>query len=113
MRRRDFLTHLGAGSSLAFLPTLTRETFAANAADDALIISEVEVLKLSGTHELVPGLNRQYQVNPSHLYSERRPKTFKDPAAGTPAEKRPLTHYYLRIRTRGGVEGLYGAVDRE
>ena len=23
-------------------------------------------------------------------------------------ERRPLTHYYVRIRTKGGVEGLYG-----
>ena len=108
MRRRDFLSHLGAGSAFAFLPAFTRDAFAANASDDALIISDVEILKLSGTHELVPGLNRQYQVNPSHLYAERRPKPFKDPAPGTKEEKRPLTHYYVRIRTKGGVEGLYG-----
>jgi L-rhamnonate dehydratase len=113
MRRRDFLSHLGAGSALAFLPALTRNAFAANATDDALIISDVEILKLSGTHQLVPGLNRQYQVNPLHLYEERRPKPFKDPAPGTREEKRALTHYYVRIRTRGGVEGIYGAVDKE
>lgn len=113
MRRREFLCHLGAGSALAFLPGFTRDAFAANAADDALIISEVEVLKLSGTHELVPGLNRQYQVNPLHLYEERRPKPFKDPTPGAKPERRPLTHYYVRIRTKGGSEGLYGAVDKE
>jgi len=113
MRRRDFLQYLGAGSALAFLPAFTREALAANAADDALLISEVDVLKLSGTHELVPGLNRQYQVNPLHLYDERRPKPFKDPPPGTKQERRPLTHYYLRIRTRGGAEGLYGMLDRE
>jgi L-alanine-DL-glutamate epimerase-like enolase superfamily enzyme len=61
----------------------------------------------------VPGLNRQYQVNPLHLYEERRPKAFKDPAPGTKEERRPLTHYYVRIRTRGGTEGIYGAVDKE
>src|SRR5262245_41939952 len=113
MRRRDFLQHLGAGSALAFLPAFARDAFAANAADDALLIGEVEILKLSGTHELVPGLNRQYQVNPLHLYEERRPKPFKDPAADAKPEKRPLTQYYVRIRTRGGAEGIYGAVDRE
>ncbi len=113
MRRREFLSHLGAGSALTFLPACTRHAFAANAADDALMISEVEVLKLSGTHELVPGLNRQYQVNPLHLYEERRPKAFRDPPPGTRQERRPLTHYYVRIRTRGGTEGIYGAVDKE
>jgi L-alanine-DL-glutamate epimerase-like enolase superfamily enzyme len=113
MRRRDFLQHLGAGSVLAFLPGFTRDALAANAGDESLLISEVDVLQLSGTHTLVPGLNRQYQVNPLHLYEERRPKPFKDPPAGTKEERRPLTHYYVRIRTRGGAEGLYGAVDRE
>src|SRR5678815_1321358 len=113
MRRREFLSHLGAGSALAFLPAFTRDAFAANASDDSLIISEVEVLKLSGTHELVPGLDRQFQVNPLHLYEERRPKPFKDPPAGTKPERRALTHYYVRIRTKGGTEGIYGAVDQE
>ena len=51
---------------------------------DDLVISNVEILKVSGTHELVPGLNRQYQVNPLHLYEERRPKPF------TPDEARLL-----------------------
>src|SRR6185503_15677056 len=113
MRRRDFLQHLGAGSALAFLPSFTRDAFAANAADESLLISEVEVLKLSGTHELVRGLNRQFQVQPLHVYEERRPKPFKDPPQGTKPERLPLTHYYVRIRTRGGAEGLYGLIEKE
>jgi len=113
MRRRDLLTRLGTGSALALLPALAREAFAADAADDELTIAEVEVLKLSGTHTLVPGLDRQFQVNPLHLYPERRPQSFKDPPSDAKEERRPLTHYYVRIRTRGGVEGIYGALDRE
>jgi L-rhamnonate dehydratase len=113
MKRRDFMQSLGGASALAFLPMLTREAFAAAATLDDLVISDVEILKLSGTHELVPGLNRQYQVNPLHLYEERRPKLFKDPPEGTKPERRPLTHYYIRIRTKGGIEGLYGLVDKE
>jgi L-rhamnonate dehydratase len=112
MKRRDFLQAIGGASSFAFLPANSRDAFAAAATLDALVISDVEILKLSGTHELVKGLNRQYQVNPLHLYEERRPKPFVDPANGKP-ERLPLTHYYVRIRTRGGVEGLYGAVDKE
>jgi len=110
--RRDFLHTLGAGSILAFLPAFTREAFA-EAATDALTIAEVEVLKVSGTHELVPGLNRQYQVNPLHVYDERRPKPFKDPPETTKPEKRPLSHHYIRIRTKDGHEGLYGAFEPE
>jgi hypothetical protein len=112
MKRRDFLQAIGGASSIAFLPASSRDAIAAAATLDDLVISDVEILKLSGTHELVKGLNRQYQVNPLHLYEERRPKPFVDPANGKP-ERLPLTHYYVRIRTKGGVEGLYGAVDKE
>jgi len=112
MKRRDFLQAIGSASAFAFLPAVTRDAFAAAASLDDLVISDVEILKLSGTHELIKGLNRQYQVNPLHLYEERRPKPFADPANGKP-EKLPLTHYYVRIRTKGGVEGMYGAVDKE
>jgi len=112
MKRRDFLQAIGGASAFAFLPAFTREAFAAAATLDDLVISDVEILKLSGTHEQVKGLNRQYQVNPLHLYEERRPKPFVDPVNGKP-ERLPLTHYYVRIRTKGGVEGLYGAVDKE
>jgi L-alanine-DL-glutamate epimerase-like enolase superfamily enzyme len=52
-------------------------------------------------------------VNPLHLYAERRPKPFKDPPESASPERRPLTHYYVRIRTKGGVEGIYGMVDKE
>ena len=113
MKRREFISALGGASAFAFLPAFTRAAFADAATLDELTISDVEILKLSGTHELVPGLNRQYQVNPLHLYAERRPKPFKDPPASAKPERRPLTHYYLRIRTKGGVEGIYGAVDKE
>jgi L-rhamnonate dehydratase len=104
MRRRDFLQAAGAASAISLLPAF--------AASDDLTISEVEVLKLTGTHELVPGLNRQYQVQPLHVYGERRPKPFKDPVEPK-SEKRPLSHFYVRIRTKGGAEGIYGLVDKE
>jgi L-rhamnonate dehydratase len=112
MKRRDLLQYAGAATAFAFLPANSRDAFAAAASLDDLVISDVEILKLSGTHELVKGLNRQYQVNPLHLYEERRPKPFVDPANGK-RERLPLTHYYVRIRTRGGVDGLYGAVAKE
>ena len=98
---------------LALLPAFTREAFAINASDDSLTISEVEILKLSGTQDVVRGLNRQFQVQPLHVYEERRPKPFQDPPAGTKAERLPLTQYYIRIRTKGGAEGLYGLLEKE
>jgi L-alanine-DL-glutamate epimerase-like enolase superfamily enzyme len=104
MRRRDFLQVAGAASALSMLPAL--------AASDDLTISDVDILKLTGTHEIVRGLNRQYQVQPLHVYGERRPKPFRDPADLKP-EKRALSHFYVRIRTKGGAEGIYGLVDKE
>ncbi|HEU4580266.1 MAG TPA: enolase C-terminal domain-like protein [Polyangiaceae bacterium] len=77
-----------------------------------LLIGEVEVLRLTGTHEVRRGVHRQYQVQPAHLYPDRRPAPYRD-ASGAQPENVPLTQYYVRIRTRGGLEGLYGAVDRE
>ena len=104
MRRRDFLQVAGAASAMSMLPAL--------AANDDLTISDVDILKLTGTHEIVPGLNRQYQVQPLHVYGERRPRPFKDPAELKP-EKRALSHFYVRVRTNGGAEGIYGLVDKE
>jgi L-rhamnonate dehydratase len=77
-----------------------------------LVIEDVEVLRLTGPHEVVRGVNRQPQVQPSHLYADRRPPPYRD-AVGAKSESVALTQYYVRIRTRGGLEGLYGAVDRE
>ena len=77
-----------------------------------LLIQEVEILRLTGTHQVRRGVNRQYQVQPAHLYPDRRPAPYRDASDAQP-EPASLTQYYVRIRTRGGLEGLYGAVDRE
>jgi L-rhamnonate dehydratase len=79
---------------------------------DQTDIQEVEILRLTGEHQVLRGVNRQHQVQPSHLYPDRRPPAYRDAsdAQPTPAS---LTQYYVRIRTRGGHEGLYGAVDKE
>ena len=47
MKRRDFLQHASAASAFAFLPAFTREAFGAARDLDDLVISEVEILKLS------------------------------------------------------------------
>ena len=77
-----------------------------------LAIQEVEILRLTGPREVVRGMNRQSQVQPAHLYPDRRPPAYRDAVDAKP-ETVSLTQYYVRIRTRGGLEGLYGAVDRE
>jgi L-rhamnonate dehydratase len=77
-----------------------------------LVIQEVDILRLRGPREVLPGVNRQYQVQPLHLYPDRRPPAYRD-AAGAQPEAAALTQDYVRIRTRGGLEGIYGAVDKE
>ncbi len=111
MQRRDFLTQLGAGAALASLPIAWRESFAAALNLPDLVITEVELVKLTGTREVTRGLTGQHQVQPIHLYEDRRPPVFRESAARK--EMVPVVHHYLRIRTKGGLEGVYGYVDRE
>jgi L-alanine-DL-glutamate epimerase-like enolase superfamily enzyme len=61
---------------------------------------------------VTPGVNRQPQVQPGHLYPDRRPPVYKD-AENVEPQPAALRQHYLRIRTKGGTEGLYGAVDPE
>jgi L-rhamnonate dehydratase len=112
MHRRDFIRTLGGASALAALPVRAREALAEGVGHPDLSIQEVEVLRLVGSHVEVPGVNRQPQVQPAHLYPGRRPPPYRD-AVNSKPEASPLTQHYVRIRTRGGLEGLYGAVDRE
>lgn len=111
MKRRDFLHTLGAGSALAMLPLSTREAFAAALNLPDLVITEVEILKLSGTREITRGSIGQHQIQPIHIYEDRRLPVFREGAARI--ETGNVTHHYLRIRTKGGLEGVYGYVDRE
>jgi L-alanine-DL-glutamate epimerase-like enolase superfamily enzyme len=112
MRRRDFVRSLGVASVLSALPLNAREALAQAAGQGDLVITEVEALRLTGPHLVTRGVNKQHQVQPLHLYADRRPPPYRDAPNAKP-ENVPLTHYYVRIRTRGGVEGLYGLVDRE
>ena len=111
MHRRDFICTLGAVSAL--LPLATREALADAAGDAALVIQEIEVLRLMGTQQVLRGVNHQPQSNPANLYPERRPPAYKD-APGAKPEPAPLTQYYVRIRTRGGLdhEAVPGAEHR-
>jgi L-alanine-DL-glutamate epimerase-like enolase superfamily enzyme len=112
MQRRQFLGKLGAASAVVGLPAAVREAVAAatNLAD--LVITEVEVLRLTGSREVLRGANRQHQVQPLHLYDDRRPAPYREPE-NPPRERSPITQYYIRIRTKGGLDGLYGLVDPE
>lgn len=112
MFRRTFIRTLGAASVGAALPLTTRDLFAQAAGQPDLVISDVEILRLVGSHQELRGKNHQHQVQPLHLYADRRPAVYRDAPTARP-ETETLTQHYVRIRTRGGAEGLYGLVDRE
>ncbi|MDW8130604.1 MAG: enolase C-terminal domain-like protein [Bryobacterales bacterium] len=106
MRRRTLLTGFAVGPATTMLGrTQTR-------AGARLKIAAVEILQLEGEREALVGPNRQYQVNPLHIYDEHRPAPYRDPAQGE-RKTAPVSAYYLRIGTDAGLEGLYGPVDRE
>ncbi len=109
MKRREFLQALGAGPALAMLPFHQALAAALNLPD--LVITEVEILRLSGPRTVTRGPTGQHQVNPLHLYADRRPQPFKETAPRE--ETYNARHHYLRIRTKGGHEGVYGYVDAE
>ncbi len=76
-----------------------------------LKIAAVELLQLRGHRETQSGINAQYQVNPLYVYDDFRPPVYQDK---TPIPKTvAMAEIYLRIRTDGGLDGLYGPIDRE
>jgi L-alanine-DL-glutamate epimerase-like enolase superfamily enzyme len=86
--------------------------FAAQAQEARVKIEAVEIWEYQGTREATPGANAQYQAQPLHIYEGQQPPVYREPAA---AEKKSVktTALYLRLKASGGLEGLYGPVDRE
>ncbi|MBK5293151.1 MAG: mandelate racemase [Acidobacteriia bacterium] len=101
MRRRNFIYSLAA-------PTIQ---FAQTAGSNDMAIAAVEIWRLEGHRDAMTGSDRQHQVNPLHIYDEHRPKEYQDQPGRM--NRIPATALYLKIRTQGGLEGLYGPVDRE
>lgn len=98
MRRRDALTLLGT------MPLLGKPAKAT--------IRELEIVRLEGRREAVSGADRQFQVNPLHIYDELRPKPYRENPSPTRGVI-PASAYYLRLKTDAGADGLYGPVDKE
>jgi L-alanine-DL-glutamate epimerase-like enolase superfamily enzyme len=100
MRRRQFFA--AAAAPALPLPAQT---------NGKLKISAVEVWRFEGSREATTGVNRQYQANPLHIYEEHRPQPYHD---GTPGKATVNTNaLYLKIKTDGGLEGIYGPIDWE
>ena len=91
---------------LAALPALT-----AFGQTKPLEIAAVEIWQLHGHHDATLGIDRQYQVNPLDIYDELRPKPYSDGQHAI--QNAAISAYYLKIKTDGGPEGLYGPIDKE
>jgi L-rhamnonate dehydratase len=112
MKRRHFLL----GSAAAALATtsggaLSAQPAASNSrADGPLKIDEVEVFELHGSYTEEGGVNRQTQVNPLDVYEQLRPAPYADKPSGP--KQVHTSAVYVRIRTAGGIDGLYGPIEK-
>ena len=77
-----------------------------------LKITAIEIWRLHGHRESVRGIDQQYQANPLFIYDELRPKPYADAAQAT-TQNSAVSALYLKIKTDGGVDGLYGPIDNE
>jgi L-rhamnonate dehydratase len=86
-------------------------SFACLAQESTCRIEAVELWEYQGTREATRGINAQYQVQPLHVYESLRPNPYRDAKPETGPQN--TTAIYLKLKATGGVEGLYGPVDRE
>ena len=102
--RRNLLRGLALGA------VSWREALAADAPSAAdRRLDTLEVVRVFG-RRAVRGANQQFQSNPSHVWGP--PPEYHEPA-DAPAKVTPVSALYLRARTKGGAEGLYGPIDQE
>lgn len=78
--------------------------------DGPLKIEAVELLELHGRYTDAAGVNQQQQVNPLDVYDDLRPAPYQDKPNGQ--KEVHTTAIYLRIRTAGGIDGLYGPIEK-
>jgi len=108
MRRRTFLGSVAGAAAGVF----TAPALVAAAPGPPQKITDVELWRVEGRRQTVTGINRQHQVNPLHVYDEHRPAPYHEPADGKPATV-SISAIYIKVKTDGGLEGLYGPIDRE
>ena len=102
--RRAFLKGLALGS------VAWRDALAAEApGEKARQVAAVEVVRVEGRRE-VREAHRQHQAHASHVWGP--PAEYHEPD-DAPARVVPVSALYLRLRTQGGLEALYGPIDPE
>lgn len=110
--RRKFITDITKTSALAFLPLHSQLLFAETSFGAATIIDAVDIIRITGPFTSVPGVNQQPQTRRNDIYPELRSAPYKD-STDTTTTTSNITQIYLRIKTKGGLEGLYGALEPE
>src|SRR6201996_8276231 len=109
MKRRHFLQ----GAAVSALAAARAKAFAAppeTSTRGPLKIDAVELVELHGTYSEEGGVNAQPQVNPLDVYDDLRPAPYTDKPSGS--KEVHTSAIYLRIRTSGGIEGLYGPIEK-
>jgi L-rhamnonate dehydratase len=113
--RRRFLRHCLLGSAATALAATRTSAFAAafapqhEPAGAPLKIEALELIELHGRYTDAAGVNAQPQVNPLDVYDDLRPAPYQDKPSGS--KEFHTSAVYLRI-TAGGVEGLYGPIEK-
>jgi len=110
--RRQFISRVSQASAVGILPLPGNKPVAEKPFYAGALIDAVEIVRVTGPYTSLAGINHQYQAQPIHIYPDQRPAPYKDQTSPT-ASTGNLTHDYLRIRTHGGIDGLYGPVDPE
>jgi len=112
--RRKFLSATGLSTLAAIAAPVTPAALASESQPSpiaALKIEAVEVLELHGHYASQSGLDHQAQVNPLDIYDDLRPRVYADhPGSSVETETDAI---YLRIRVAGGLDGIYGPIERD
>ena len=87
-------------------------SFASMAEESRCRIEAIEIWEYQGTREAQTGVDGQYQVQPLHVYDAYMPREYRESGPGTKGPQK-TTAIYLKLRASGGLEGLYGPIDRE
>jgi L-rhamnonate dehydratase len=111
--RRHFLVGVAATVFASRRTSLLAAALAqpADRTGSPLKIEAVELIELHGRYTDAAGVNRQQQVNPLDIYDDLRPAPYADKPSGM--REVQYTAIYLRIRTAGGIDGLYGPIEKD
>jgi L-rhamnonate dehydratase len=111
--RRKFISSITKTSALAFLPLHSQLLFAENRFNADTIIDAVDIIHVTGPFTSIPGVNNQPQIRQTDIYPELRTVAPYKDRTDSKDTTYNMTHIYIRVKTKGGLEGLYGSLEPE